>query len=108
MGRAYNPANPMMSATFLEEYRSPTSILRYTRDTAGHGISYLLEEVYGNIYLEALASQIATEKIRTGVRVLEFGCGGGMNLLHLISIMARRGIHLERAYGTDFSEKMIE
>jgi SAM-dependent methyltransferase len=58
--------------------------------------------------MDVLENYIPKERRRSGVRVLEFGCGAGMNLLHLMSMMARREIALERAYGTDFSDKMIE
>jgi SAM-dependent methyltransferase len=97
-----------MNESFLEEYRTPASLQRYTKQTAGHGISYLLQEVYGSIYAEVIRNHIPVERQRSGVRVLEFGCGAGMNLLHLVSIMAHRGIELERAYGADFSDKLIE
>jgi SAM-dependent methyltransferase len=94
--------------SFLKEYRSVASLRRYTKQTAGYGINYLLEEVYGRIYTDVLETQIPKERVRKGIRVLEFGCGGAMNVLHLLSLMERRGIALERAYGTDFSDKLIE
>lgn len=37
---------------FLKEYSAEESIRRYMKKTAGHGISYLLEHDYGDIYLE--------------------------------------------------------
>jgi SAM-dependent methyltransferase len=40
--------------------------------------------------------------------MLEFGCGGGMNLLHLVSILGREGIKVSNAVGTDFSPVMVE
>ena len=40
--------------------------------------------------------------------MLEFGCGAGMNLLHLVSVLRREGIQVERAVGTDFSPVLIE
>jgi SAM-dependent methyltransferase len=97
-----------MNESFLEEYRSTASIQRYTRKTAGHGINYLLNNVYGSIYLKVLEQYVPQRKLRSGIRVLEFGCGGSMNLLHLISILDRRGFALEIAYGTDFSDTLIE
>ena len=39
--------------------------------------------------------------------MLEFGCGAGMNLLHLISVLRREGINVT-AIGTDFSPVLIE
>ena len=40
--------------------------------------------------------------------MLEFGCGGGMNLLHLVSVLSRDGFKVESAIGTDFSPVLIE
>lgn len=97
-----------LGGEFLDEYSTDKSIRRYTKETAGHGISYLLDHDYGNIYLEVLENYIPKSRIQKGIRLWEFGCGGGMNLLHLISAMDRRGIPLDRAYGSDFSETLIE
>jgi SAM-dependent methyltransferase len=93
---------------FAKEYGSEEAILKYTRGTAGAGISYLLENEYGKIYLNALGKAMSKSAPNDGVRLLEFGCGGGMNLLHLVSAVERNGIALERAYGTDFSPTLIE
>jgi SAM-dependent methyltransferase len=97
-----------INAQFLNEYSSQQAIRRYTRQTAGKGISDLLEKDYGAIYLDALRRAIAQSHAHNGVNVLEFGCGAGMNLLHLVSVMERNGIALRSAYGTDFSPKLIE
>ncbi len=97
-----------LSGDFLEEYSSEESIRRYTKETAGHGISYLLEHDYGKIYFDVLEKCIPKSKTGKGIRLWEFGCGGGMNLLHLVSVMERRGIPVDCAYGTDFSEALIE
>ena len=43
-----------------------------------------------------------------GLRILEFGCGAGMNLIHLISILKQNGNHLEKAIGADFSPALID
>jgi SAM-dependent methyltransferase len=40
--------------------------------------------------------------------MLEFGCGGGMNLIHLIPILSGKGINLDSAVGTDFSRVLIQ
>jgi len=93
---------------FLEEYNAEINIHRYMKKTAGYGISYLLEHDYGEIYLEAIDRYIAKAKAGKGLRILEFGCGAGMNLLYLISVLERRGIAVEYGYGTDFSEALIE
>ena len=97
-----------MDDEFLKEYSADAAIRKYTRETAGDGISYLLDNDYGKIYLDALENSIPRSAVQDGVRLIEFGCGGGMNLLHLVSTMARRGIALQCAYGTDFSERLIE
>jgi 2-polyprenyl-3-methyl-5-hydroxy-6-metoxy-1,4-benzoquinol methylase len=93
---------------FLKEYTSKESIRRYTKKTAGYGIGYLVDHDYGRIYLETIERHISQSQRQKGIRLWEFGCGGGMNLVHLISLMERRGIALDCAYGTDFSETLIE
>jgi 2-polyprenyl-3-methyl-5-hydroxy-6-metoxy-1,4-benzoquinol methylase len=100
------PAN--IDELFLEEYSAEAAIRKYTKETAGEGISYLLENDYGKVYLDALENSIPRSALKDGVRLIEFGCGGGMNLVHLVSTMERKGIPLQCAYGTDFSEKLIE
>jgi SAM-dependent methyltransferase len=40
--------------------------------------------------------------------MLEFGCGGGMNLLHLVSVLSRDGFNIASAIGTDFSPVLIQ
>jgi SAM-dependent methyltransferase len=96
-----------LDADFLEEYNSEQSIRKYTRETAGHGISYLLDHDYGKIYLEYIQKYVPKSRLARGVRLWEFGCGGGMNLLHLVAMLERQGIRVESAYGTDFSEALI-
>jgi SAM-dependent methyltransferase len=97
-----------LSGDVLKEYSTGESIRRYTKETAGHGISHLLDHDYGKIYLEVIEKNISKSRMQKGIRLWEFGCGGGMNLLHLVSLMERRGIALDCAYGTDFSETLIE
>ena len=92
---------------FLEEYNSEESIRRYTPKTAGHGINYLLDHEYGRIYMESIERYVPKSRLKTGLRLWEFGCGGGMNLLHLVSVLGRRGIPVDFACGTDFSETLI-
>lgn len=101
-------ATTRMDEQFLQQYSKEEEIRKYTKETAGAGISYLLENVYGRIYLDALTNAIPKSAGQTGVRLLEFGCGAGMNLIHLVSVMERRGIPLQCAYGADFSPKLIE
>jgi 2-polyprenyl-3-methyl-5-hydroxy-6-metoxy-1,4-benzoquinol methylase len=97
-----------LNCDFLEEYSTRESIRKYTKETAGNGISHLLDHDYGSIYLEVLERYIPKSRLQKGIRVWEFGCGGGMNLLHFLLVMERRGIALECAYGTDFSDTLIE
>ena len=100
--------NDSLNGAFLNEYNSQANIQKYARGTAGYGISYLLEHDYGDLYLEVLDKHIPKTRLRSGIRLWEFGCGGGMNLIRLVSLMDRREIAWECAYGTDFSEPMIE
>jgi SAM-dependent methyltransferase len=96
-----------LQTEYFREYTSPDAISKYTPGTAGRGINYLLEHDYKTVYLHAL--ELLPRQIRDrGIRVLEFGCGGGMNLLHLMSVLKRQGIKVERAVGTDFSPVLIE
>ena len=92
---------------FFRQYTSQDEILKYTRATAGFGISYLLDHDYKSVYLDAV-SFLPQQTREGGIRILEFGCGGGMNLLHLISVLKSKGINVARAVGTDFSPVMIE
>src|SRR5262245_35067673 len=96
----------MHNEAFLKEYSSDDAVRRYTKKTAGDGIGYLLEHVYGEIYLKALREYLAAP-IGDGVRVLEYGCGGGMNLLHCLGLLDRENVPVTGAYGTDFSERLI-
>jgi SAM-dependent methyltransferase len=57
--------------------------------------------------MEALSRLPADVKTH-GVRLWEFGCGGGMNLVHLVSLLTRLGYKVERAIGTDFSPVLVE
>lgn len=97
----------VLNVEFLEEYSSQDSIRRYTKRTAGSGINYLLNHEYNAIYLDVIEHHIPKSRIQKGLRVWEFGCGGGMNLLHLVSALEARGIPVECAIGTDFSEALI-
>ena len=96
-----------MDEAFFTEYTSHGAILKYTKATAGHGISYLLDHDYKDVYLGALATLPAGGKQR-GIRILEFGCGGGMNLVQLVSVLKREGVKVEQAVGADFSPVLIE
>jgi SAM-dependent methyltransferase len=95
-----------MNKSFLDEYDSQEAILKYSTETAGQGVSYLIQHDYGRVYDQAIDACRATSD--RPVRVLEFGCGAGMNLIGLVARLQRRGIPLDRAWGTDFSASLIE
>ena len=89
---------------FLEEYDSRDAVRKYSTGTAGFGINYLLRHDYARVYLNAVDSYLRTSPARP-IRVLEFGCGGGMNIIALVALLIKKGIPIERAYGTDFSSR---
>jgi 2-polyprenyl-3-methyl-5-hydroxy-6-metoxy-1,4-benzoquinol methylase len=108
MTKTVSHDNPsMLNGEFLEEYSSEDSLRKYSKETAGNGISYLLDHDYGEIYFSVIENQIPKSRVEKGIRLWEFGCGAGMNLLHLMSALERRGIPIEYAVGTDFSEALI-
>src|ERR1700674_3420922 len=108
MTKTVNHDNPsVLKGEFLEEYSSDDSLRRYTKETAGNGISYLLDHDYGEIYFSVIENQIPKARVQKGIRLWEFGCGAGMNLLYLVSTLERRGGAVEYAVGTDFSEALI-
>jgi SAM-dependent methyltransferase len=92
---------------FFEEYVSEDAVCKYTTNTAGFGINYLLRHDYANVYLSAVNSYLRTSPQRP-LRLLEFGCGGGMNIIALVSLLQHEGIPVECAYGTDFSPRLVE
>jgi SAM-dependent methyltransferase len=96
-----------MYENFSEEYGSDEAIRKYTTGTAGYGISHLLEKDYAEIYLSVLDSGLRTSP-RRPLRLLEFGCGGGMNIIHLVSLLERRGVQVECAQGADFSPRLVQ
>ena len=96
-----------LQTEYFREYTSPEAISKYTRATAGYGIGYLLDHDYKTVYLQAL-DLLPPDVRERSLRILEFGCGGGMNLLHLMSFLRRQGVQIERAIGTDFSPVLIE
>lgn len=91
---------------YLEEYSADNAITRYTSRTAGHGISYLLGHDYAEIYRSAIDRFLQVPADRP-LRLLEFGCGGGMNIITLVSLLEKEGRSVELAVGTDFSERLI-
>jgi SAM-dependent methyltransferase len=94
------------AASFFQEYTSNDAIVKYTRRTAGFGINYLLDHEYKAVYLDAL-QLLPANALANGIRVLEFGCGGGMNLVRLVTLLRGAGVRLEKAIGADFSPVLI-
>ncbi len=92
---------------FLEEYGSDDAVRKYSTGTAGFGINYLLHNDYAKIYLDVVNSYLTASPQRT-LRLLEFGCGAGMNVISLVSLLEQKGITVECAYGTDFSERLVQ
>ncbi len=92
---------------FFSEYTSREAILKYTRASAGCGISFLLDHDYKKVYLDSI-KHLPNEQRKRGIRILEFGCGGGMNLLQLVSVLNRDGFDMDCAIGTDFSPVLID
>lgn len=92
---------------FLEEYGSEDAVRKYTTVTAGFGISYLLRNDYARVYLNAVDSYLRASPSRP-LRLLEFGCGAGMNIINLVSLLERKGVPVECAFGTDFSQRLVQ
>jgi SAM-dependent methyltransferase len=97
----------METKAYLDQYSAENEISKYTRATAGSGINYLLDHDYKEVYLQAL-NALPQQAYERGIRILEFGCGGGMNLLRLISTLSSRGVPIAEAIGADFSPAMVE
>ena len=96
-----------MYQKFLDEYVSENAVRKYTTETAGYGITYLLRHQYAQIYMEVVDSYLRTSTARP-LRLLEFGCGGGMNITRLISLLEENRVPVECAYGTDFSPRLVQ
>jgi SAM-dependent methyltransferase len=95
------------AASFFQEYTSGEALVKYTRRTAGFGINYLLDHDYKEVYLDAV-HLLPPDVVTKGIRILEFGCGGGMNLIRMVSILRDAGINVKTAVGTDFSPVLID
>src|SRR4051812_42938171 len=95
-----------MERSFLEEYNSTHAILKYSSGTAGHGVSHLIEHEYADAYDQAI--EICRRTSSEPLRLLEFGCGAGMNVIGLLARLARQSVPVAQAFGTDFSESLIE
>jgi SAM-dependent methyltransferase len=107
MENAMGNTTAEMNRKFVDEYDSDVAVRKYTSGTAGYGIGYLLTHDYARVYLEVVDSYLRELPVKP-LRVLEFGCGGGMNIITLISLLERRGLPVGRAYGTDFLPRMVD
>lgn len=99
---------PPATDVYLDEYTRQDIIARYISKTAGAGIAYVLTHEYGPIYLEVLKALLVRRPQGRSFRIIEYGCGGGMNMLKIIELLQGQGAILDKAYGTDFSQPMIE
>jgi SAM-dependent methyltransferase len=97
----------VLTEEYLAEYNSDDSIRKYTKATAGYGINYLFDHDYGQIYRSVLQQCLSADRRSRGIRLLEFGCGGGMNLMYLVALAKQLGLTLDYAIGADFSEMLI-
>src|SRR5271165_1797399 len=93
---------------YLEEYSANEAVQKYVSDSAGSGIAYLLQHVYGPLYEEQINKLITQSGKNGAIRILEYGCGGGMNLIWIVRHLLDRQLKLDLACGTDFSAKMVE
>ncbi len=93
---------------FLMEYTDDDSIKRYITNTAGKGIQYILTNVYGPLYSRVIDSICLETGANKGFRVLEYGCGAGMNLLYILRLLASKEVPLVTAIGTDFSMVILQ
>jgi SAM-dependent methyltransferase len=91
---------------FLDEYVSEDAVRKYTTETAGYGITYLLSNDYARIYLDVVDSYLRNSA--RPLRLLEFGCGGGMNIARLVELLEKKQVPVECAYGTDFSPRLVQ
>jgi SAM-dependent methyltransferase len=98
----------MITNAYLEEYESSEAVPKYVSQTAGAGIAYVLENVYGPIYADLLNKLSIQANKDGGFRILEYGCGGGMNLLWIVQHLLKAGQSVSMACGTDFSSKMVD
>src|SRR5258708_15876828 len=91
---------------FLEEYGSDDAVRKYTTGTAGFGINYLLHNDYARIYLDAVNSFL-TNSPRRPLRILEFGCGAGMNVINLVPLLQQKGITVKCPSAPNFSQRSL-
>jgi len=97
-----------INEAFYTEYTDSKYVRRYVGDTAGEGIAHILDRVYGPLYVEAVNTILKANITSNGFRILEYGCGGGMNLIWILRYLEAKGIDVDLGVGADFSPSMIE
>ena len=100
--------SPASVDVFLDEYSRDDVIAKYLNDTAGAGIAHALHHVYGPVYQRVVKGLMAQRPRGHAFRVLEYGCGGGMNLLKILDILRAERASIGRGIGADFSPRMVE
>lgn len=100
--------SPAPVEVFLDEYSRDDVIAKYLSKTAGTGIAHALTHVYGPVYLAAVKALVARRPPRHRFRILEYGCGGGMNLLKLLELFRQQRAEIDAGIGVDFSPNMVE
>jgi len=93
---------------YLEEYSSEGVLKIYSPQTAGKGIQYNLAHTYGPIYAKAVNDILVSEGKKGPFRILEYGCGAGMNLLYVFKMLLSKNIPVDMAVGADFSQPLID
>jgi len=93
---------------YLNEYSSENVVKAYSSKTAGKGIQYNLAHVYGQLYADTIDTIVSDTGGTKPLRILEYGCGAGMNLIHVVNRLILKKVPLEMAIGTDFSKLLIE
>jgi SAM-dependent methyltransferase len=91
----------------LQVYSADANVRKYRRATAGEGINYLLPTSYGPIFRSAATAALA-DTGSSQLRALEFGCGAGMAIHHLVEDMTSHGTEVDLGIGADLVPEMIE
>ena len=100
--------DPAPVEVFLDEYSRDDVIAKYLSKTAGEGIAHALHHVYGPVYFDVIKALIAKRPPQHRFRVLEYGCGGGMNLYKVVELLRQEGAQIDAGIGADFSPRMVE
>jgi SAM-dependent methyltransferase len=102
------PIDSAMANVYLAEYTQPKVIARYLPRTVAPCNRHTVRNVYRPIYQKIVKTILSQRPEQYELRILEYGCGGGMNLLELVDLIHAQGAHVASAIGTDFSVPMLE